>query len=127
MKPIVWSGHVKISTTGDPDSPARAHSTTARLTAADKAALLVLAAGLLALGGVLFAAGLVILLALAAAGVAVGGATALRHQLFGRSGPRLRPGEVAAAGEARSVPHMHVLPSLSRSPASPQERAPRAD
>jgi hypothetical protein len=128
MKPIVWVRHLKIATTGDQESPLGQQATVSRLTLADKAAFLVLAAGLLALGGVLFAAGLVVLLALAAAGVAIGGATVLRNRLFGQPRTGLRPGEIVAAGEVLPGPAVRVLPS---SPAPPppagHERAPRAD
>ena len=129
MKPIVWVRHVKISTNGDDQSPLREHPSAVQFSAADKAAFLVLALGLLALGGVLFAAGIAVLLALVAAGAAIGGATAVRHWLFGKSNSGLRPGEITASGEV--LPGGVVLPPSSLPPGStlthPGERPPRGD
>ncbi len=128
MKPIVWVRHLKIATNGEQEPPLGQRATVPRLTLADKAAFLVLAAGLLALGGVLFAAGLVVLLALAAAGVAIAGAAVLKNRLFGAPRTGLRPGEIAATGEVLPGPAVRVLPSSpAPTPPAGQERATRAD
>jgi hypothetical protein len=103
MKPIVWVRRVNISaSTGQPSQVDDDRQAVPRFSVADKAAFIVLAAGLLALGGVMLAAGLAILAALVGAGVVVGTATAIRHRLFGhRNG--LAAGEVAASGVV--LPH----------------------
>ncbi len=128
MKPIVWVRHIKIATNGEQQSPLQEPPSLSRPTLADKAAFFVLAAGLLALGGVLFAAGLAVLLALAAAGVAIGGVAVLRNRFFGRSRTALAPGEVAAAGEVLPGPSVRVLPpSPAPPPPAGHDRAPRGD
>jgi hypothetical protein len=71
-----------------------------KLTLADRVAFVLLALGLLALGGVLMAAGLVLLVALATGGLLIGGAVALLRP--GRVRPGLAPGEILA--DARVLP-----------------------
>jgi hypothetical protein len=121
MKPILWVRHVKVSTGAGPGQPV-AGTPAPRLSVVDKAAFVVLAAGLLALGGVLFAAGLALLLALLAGGAVVGVAAVARHRLFGRPAHGLAPGEIEADGDV-------VAPSTSQQPQTlpPFSRAPRAD
>jgi hypothetical protein len=128
MKPIVWTRQVKISTSGEPGLSDSQLSSVSRLTLADKAAFLVLAVGLIALGAVVFATGIAVLLALLAGGLVIGGATVLRERLFGRSVPVLAPGEIAATGEVLPSKAAQPLPATpSQSLAPPGERAPRAD
>lgn len=125
MKPILWVRHVKVSASTEPtgSSPLGAP----RLSLADKAAFVVLAAGLLALGGVLFAAGLALLLALAAGGLVLGGAAVARRRLFGSRPPApLGSGEIPVA--AVVLPRAVSAPALpSEAPPDPPVRVQRAD
>jgi hypothetical protein len=131
MKPIVWTRHVKISTNGT--APVGdGVEIVSRLSFADKAAFLVLAAGLVALGGVLFAAGLALLLALAGVGLVVGTAAVVRYRLFGRGPTRLGAGEIPATGAV--LPHTSGVTRASSAPVAavlpappPPGPAPRAD
>jgi hypothetical protein len=135
MKPIIWMRHVKISNIAEPRQPSGGEGPTAppRFSLADKAAFIVLAAGLLALGGVLLTAGLALLLALAAGGVLIGAATVVRHRLFGRPDGRLAPGEIPAAATVlpTSSATLPATPPVAGPPTAlavpPVSRAPRAD
>jgi hypothetical protein len=86
---------IELSTGASPTDAA--HPTGARrLSLADKAAIAVLGIGLLALGGVLLAAGLALLIGLTAVGTVIGAGAVIRHRLVGRSRPTLGPDEIAA-------------------------------
>lgn len=128
MKPIVWVRRVNISaSTGQPASGDDDSQSVPRFSLADKAAFAVLAAGLLALGGVLLAAGLALLVALIGGGILIGAATVIRHRLFGQRGDVLRPGEIAPSGVV--LPHADEASRVS-GPSGPNLRrspAPRAD
>jgi len=129
MKPILWVRHVKVSASAGLPQPTAedAPGAARRLSLADKAAFIVLAAGLLALGGVLLAVGLALLLALAAGGLVLGAAAVARYRLFGGRPPTpLAPGEIPAAAV--------VLPRVASPPLPPPDPlpgppgpAPRAD
>jgi hypothetical protein len=129
MKPIVWVRRVNISaSTGQPASVDDDRESVPRFSLADKAAFAVLAAGLLALGGVLLAAGLALLVALVGGGVLIGAATVIRHRLFGQRGDVLRPGEIPPSGVV--LPHSDPGPRLSGPTPGPNLKAspaPRAD
>jgi hypothetical protein len=128
MKPIIWVRRVNISaSTGQPSSNDERLEGGPRFSLADKAGFVVLAAGLLALGGVMLAAGLALLVVLLGGGVLIGAATVIRHRLFGRRGHTLAPGEVAASGIVlpRSDPGSH--PSGPPGPRFEGSPAPRAD
>jgi hypothetical protein len=126
MKPIVLVRRVNISASSGQPSSLDDRQSLPRFTIADKAAFIVLAAGLLALGGVMLAAGLALLVALVGGGVLIGAATVIRHRLFGHRADALAPGEVAASGVVLPRPE----PSRFSEPPSPSPKrspAPRAD
>lgn len=133
MKPIVWVRQVKISTRAGSAQPTTESShEVPRLSLADKAAFFVLAAGLLALGGVLFAAGLALLLALAAGGLVLGAVAVARRRLFGhRPTMPLAPGEIPSAAVVLPRVVSVQLPSPAQPPddrpPGPPGPAPRAD
>jgi hypothetical protein len=128
MKPIVWVRRVNISaSTAEPSLVEDPGQGVRHFSLADKAAIVVLAAGLLALGGVMLAAGLALLVALVGGGVLIGAATVIRHRLFGRQSDILAPGEVAASGVV--LPQSNSGSRLSGPPGPSLQRspAPRAD
>jgi hypothetical protein len=134
MKPILWVRHIKILTGSGSVQPAgdgEGAPNGPRLSLADKAAFAVLAVGLLALGGVIFAAGLALLLALAAGGLAVGAFAVARHRLFGPSAPRLAPGEIPATAvvlpSASPTSSVRVATPPPELPPARPGTAPRAD
>lgn len=127
MKPIVWVRRVNISASAGQPSSLDDRQSLPRLTIADKAAFIVLAAGLLALGGVMLAAGLALLAALVGGGVLIGAATVLRRRLFGHRADGLAPGEIAASGVV--LPRSDAAARLTEPPSPSPRRspAPRAD
>ena len=114
MKLIVWHSRGEIRTPGTPSDGGRSGGQVIRLSLRDKFVVAVLALGLLAVGGVLLAAGLALLATLGAAGAVVGGGLLLRHRLFGHRAPPLAPGEIPADGA--------VLPPEQRQGALPKGR-----
>jgi hypothetical protein len=92
------------------------------LTVADRVAFVLFAAGLVALGGVLLAAGLAILLALTAGGVVIGAIAVARRRLLGGRATTLAPGEIPPTA---AVLPSSAAPTAIRAP-SPSS-APRAD
>lgn len=119
MKPVVWVRRVKISAGTGPVPAAGDGASVRRLSLADKAAFVLLAAGLLALGGVLMAAGVALLLALAAGGAVIGTIAFARSRLFGRSAKGFHRGEIEASGV--------VLPGASHQSIASGQDAPRTD
>jgi hypothetical protein len=124
MKPIIWSGQINVSSGGAPQHPLGDGRPKSDLPIADKVAFVVLAAGLIALGGVLFTVGLAILLAVVAGGLLVGGIALARYRLFGQPAPRLRPGEIPADAVV-VTPVTAALPAQATQTRS--ARAPVAD
>lgn len=99
MKPVVWVRRVKISSGTGTVPAAGDGASVPRLSLADKAAFVLLAAGLLALGGVLMAGGVALLLALAAGGAVIGTIAFARARLLGRGGSkRFHAGEIEGTG-----------------------------
>lgn len=91
---------------------------THRLSVADKAAFVLVAVGLLALGGVLFAAGIAVLIALLAAVTVIGGAAVIRYKLFGPPPRPLGRGEIEADAVVLDSPKApERLTDSSKSPA----------
>jgi hypothetical protein len=101
------------------EGEARPIVTPLRLSVADRVAFVVLALGLVALGGVLLAAGLALLVAIGAGGALVATGIVLRNRLFGHHRSRLAPGEVPASGS--------VLPPPAEQQASLPRKGTRAD
>ncbi|GEM_PF-3764703 len=124
MKPILRIRRIELAPRAEGDGGAAGSGPLVprRMSAVDKAAFVLLAIGMIALGGVLLAAGVAVLVALGAGGLVIGTIALAGSRLLGRPGARSRQGEVRGSGAVLPPP-----PDTRPSAELPWRASPRGD